>query len=422
MNRLIKCPTTHWKPGLLFLALLLPAAVADAAALVQHSVLFRVGPQPSAIMATDLNGDDIPEIVTADRGTLVEAREERPANDELSVLLSEGPLRYVRRHPSLKTGFGPYALAIANIDALKWPDIVVACFHDARNRDLALFLNLKHENLFEPYYFEAPDSSLSYYRQLDGDDAPMFTVPGLTSVAVSDFNNDRFRDAIATGWSADVLVYYPGDGEKYFGEPRYLEAPGAPRAVTLGDFNRDGKTDLAVAMYANSEIALWQGDGTGQFAPVTRFPSRGRLPTCLLADDINGDGITDLVTSHSFTDDSVVLFFGDGDWGFGLSQEILLGSDRDVLEHEVRGITTGDFDGNGSRDIAAACAASCEVRVMLNLGPGETSKISLAHERYKFETGAPHALCSADFNQDQRDDLAVALWKENAAALLLSKK
>ncbi len=395
---------------------------AFAASLAQHPVLLRVGPQPCAVAAADLNGDDIPEIVTADRGTLVEAREERPANDELSVLLSEAPLRYVRRHPSLKTGFGPYALAIANIDALKWPDIVVACFHDARNRDLALFLNLKHEDLFEPYYFEAPDTTLTYYRQLDGDDAPMFTTPGFTSVVVQDFNNDKFRDAIAAGWSSDVLAYYPGDAEKYFGVPRFIEAPGGPRALALGDFNGDGHTDLAAAMYVDAEIALWQGDGAGGFTSKGRFPSRGRLPSTLLADDINGDDKQDLVVSHSFTDDSVVIFFGDGAWGFGLSQEVLLGPDREVLEEEVRGIATGDFDGNGSRDIAAACAASKTVRVLLNMGPGETSKVNLSQEKYSFELGAPHALCTADFNQDQRDDLAVTLWQENAVALLLGKK
>jgi hypothetical protein len=403
------------------LAALALTSHAHGAALVEHPVLLRVGPQPCAIAATDLNGDDIPEIVTADRGSLVEAREERPANDELSVLLSEGPLRYVRRHPSLKTGFGPYALGLANIDALKWPDIVVACFHDARNRDLSLFLNLKHENLFEPYYFEAPDATLSYYRQLDGDDAAMYTTPGMTSLAVHDFNNDRFRDVIAAGWSSDVLIYFPGDGEKYFGAPRYIEAPGAPRAIALGNFDNDEHMDFAVSMYAESEIALWRGDGAGNFANMGRFPSRGRLPSCLLADDMNGDGKTDLIVSHSFTDDSVVIFFGDGQWGFGLSQEVLLGPDREVLEQEIRGITTGDFDGNGKRDIAAACKAAQEVRVLLNMGPGETSKVALADERYKFETGAPYALCTADFNQDTRDDLAVTLWRENAVALLLSK-
>jgi hypothetical protein len=398
------------------------AAAANAATLTQHPVLFRVGPQPSAIAAADLNGDDIPEIVTADRGVLVEAREERPANDELSVLLSDGPLKYVRRHPSLKTGFGPYALALANIDGLKWIDIVVACFHDARNRDLSVFLNLKQENLFEPYTFEVPDGALTYYRQFDGDDAPMYTLPGLTSIAVHDFNNDRLRDAIATGWSADVLVYFPGDAEKYFGTPRFIEAPGAPRAVALGDFNGDSHTDLAVALYATSEIGLWQGDGNGGFTPKGRFPSRGRLPASIVCDDINGDGKKDIIVGHAHTDDSVVIFFGDGGWEFGLSQETLLGKDREVLEHEIRGITTGDYDGNGTRDIAVACAASREVRVLLNMGAGETVKVRLHQEAYKFDTGSPHALCTADFNQDGRDDIATALWKENAVALLLTRK
>ena len=407
---------------LLFAALCAAAAnTAGAAALVQHPQLFRVGPQPCAIVSADLNGDEIPDIVTADRGILVEAREERPANDELSVLLSEAPLRYQRRHPSLKTGFGPYAVAIANIDALKWPDIIVACFHEARGRDLSLFLNIKHENLFEPYHFPAPEAGLNYYRQLDADDAPMYTTPGFTSVVAHDFNGDRLRDVVAAGWSSDVLAYYPGDAQKYFGEPRFIEAAGAPRALVAADFDRDDKTDLASVMYATSEIALWQGGGDGAFTPRGRFSTRGRLPTALVAADINGDGHLDLVVSHSFTDDSVVIFYGDGQWGFSLSQELLLGNDREVLQEEIRDIAVGDFDGNGALDIAAACAASATVRVMLNTGPAAAGQVGFARESYAFETGAPNALCSDDFNRDGRADLAVALWRENAVALLLSK-
>lgn len=406
----------------LFLLLSTGTFVAHGATLTLHPQLLRVGPQPCAIATADLNGDEIPDIITADRGILVEAREERPANDELSLLLSESSLRYVRRHPSLKTGFGPYALAIANVDALKWPDIVVACFHDARSRDLAVFLNIKHDNVFEPHYFEAPDSGLSYHRQLDADDAPMFTTPGFTSVAVHDFDGDRLRDAIAAGWSSDVIAYFPGDAQKYFGEPRFIDAPGAPRAIALGDIDADGQMDFACAMYATSEIALWSGQSDGQFVSKGRFPSRGRLPSALLSADVNGDGHLDLVVSHSFTDDSVVIFFGDGKWGYSLSQEILLGEDREVLQHEIQGIAAGDFDGNGSLDLAATCQASREVRVLLNMGAGETSKVDFAHEVQKFETGAPFAICSADFNQDGRDDLAVTLWGENAVALLLSRK
>ncbi|MDP2324874.1 MAG: VCBS repeat-containing protein, partial [Gammaproteobacteria bacterium] len=95
---------------------------------------FSVGPNPSAIVAVDINGDGLPEIITADRGELSDLREERPANDELSLLIAKGDLKYEKHHPSLKTDFGPYAIAVANIDAHKWPDILVGNFHAARHQ------------------------------------------------------------------------------------------------------------------------------------------------------------------------------------------------------------------------------------------------------------------------------------------------
>ena len=64
---------------------------------------FQVGPNPCAIAAADLNGDGIPDIVTADRGSMTNPSEERPADDELSLLESHGSLSYTAR-PPLKAG------------------------------------------------------------------------------------------------------------------------------------------------------------------------------------------------------------------------------------------------------------------------------------------------------------------------------
>jgi len=383
---------------------------------------FKVGPNPSAIAAADLNDNGFPDIVTADRGQLGDPREERPANDELSVLLAEGSLNYVRHHPSLKTGFGPYAIAIANIDALKWPDIIVANFHAVRRRNVSLFLNLKQEGIFKPVEFTVPEEGLHYLRQRDGDDTPLFTAPGLTSLAISDFDGDGFRDLIATAWASDVLVLMKGDPETHFSAPSFIPAPGAPRALKLGDFDGDGRLDVVVAMYATNELAFFKGGGQAAFTEVTRIPSRGRLPVALAVADMNNDGNLDVVVAHAYTDDSLVIFYGNGRFGFSISQEIMLGTDRGIMEHEIRDVVAADFTGNGRNDLAAACFASGQVRVLANVSSDNSKNQSFRNETYSIEGGRPRALCVADFDKSGGLDLGVALWDMDAVGILLNQR
>ena len=380
--------------------------------------LYQVGPNPNAIVAADLTDNGLLDIVTADRGELHDPREERPANDELSILLAEQPFDYVRRHPSLKTGFGPYGLAVANVDGLKWPDIIAVNFHATRNRDVSVFLNLKDEGVFKPLEFKISDDLLNYHRHRDGDGAPLYAVPGLTDVVIQDLNGDGLRDLIATGWSSDVLVIMPGHRELIFEEARFIHAPGAPRALALADLDGDGRTDLAAAMYAAAEIALFKGDGAGDFKEVTRFQSRGNLPSTLRIQDINKDGRPDIIVSHPHSDDSLVIFYGDGPFSFPVSQEIMLGRDRAVLEHEIRDIAVADLNGSGRMDIVAACHASASVIVLFNESDGDAKPQRFRREEYRFNEGQPRALCVADFDKDGQLDIAVALWDVNAVGFM----
>lgn len=380
--------------------------------------LYQVGPNPNAIVAADLTDNGLLDIVTADRGELHDPREERPANDELSILLAEQPLDYVRRHPSLKTGFAPYALVIANVDGLKWPDIISVNFHATRHRDVSVFLNLKDEGVFKPLEFKVNDDLLDYHRHRDGDGAPIFTMPGLTAAAVRDLNGNGLRDLVATGWSSDVLIVMPGHRELIFDEPYFIKAPGAPRALALADLDKNGAMDLAVAMYATSEIALFKGDGAGGFTEKTRFKSRGHLPTTIHVRDMNNDGLPDIVVSHMHSDDSIVIFYGAGPFSFPFSQEIMLGADRAVLEHEIRDLAVADLTGNGRMDIIAACHASSSVIVLFNESADNEKPQRFRRETYRFNEGRPRALCIADFDNDGRLDIAVALWDVNAVGFM----
>ena len=393
----------------------------SAETFVKHNRWFQVGPNPCAIVTADLNGDGLPEIVTADRGEMMDTREERPANDELSLLVAGPDLKYENK-PPLRAGFAPWCIAVANIDALKAPDLVVGSFHETRGRDLTLFRNLG-ETGFEPSTYSVPGAGLRYEGVLDDDERPIYAVPGITAVTVRDIDHDSFRDVVATGWSCGVLVVFPGNGETYFSEPYIIDAPGGPRDLQMADFNADGEVDLVTTMYSSNEIALWKGDGKGQFAEVQRFPSRGPLPHKVRVADMNGDAKPDLVVSHCFSSDSVAIHFGDGGFSFDVSQEIEVGTNNDrlVVQDEIRDVIVADFNGDGKLDLATACFASSRVCVFINRTAGDGAPLDFEREVYTYKDARPYALSATDLNQDGKPDIAVTLWEANAVAVLLGR-
>lgn len=400
------------------IAICLASVAAGAQTFFRSDSTLATGPSVVAIAIADLNDDGLPEIVTADRGRLSDPHDERPANDQLSYFVATEPLKYAPQ-PQLRVGFAPYALQIVNVDALRAPDIVAVSFMASRNRDLTLLRNLG-ENLFEPIEFSVPDDDVSYARMLDGAGEPVYTTPGLTAVEVFDFDNDGYRDAVATAWSSDALVYFPGHIEEYFSAPRMIALPGAPRDVVRGDFNRDGHQDLAVALYAAGEIAILHGDSKGEFTIGTRFESRGGLPAMIETADFDGDGITDLLVGHVHGDDSLVVFRGTGEGEFTVSQEILLGENRDAVEFGIRGVAVADIDGNGRPDIAVTGFESQELVVLMNQRT-TGFPLKFEKERYRFKSGRPRAVTAADLNGNGKLDLAVSVWESERLEFFLQR-
>src|SRR6516162_5915217 len=83
-----------------------------------------------------------------------------------------------------------------------------------------------------------------------------------------------------------------------------------PVAVVTGDFNGDGKLDIAVANTDSNTVSILLGKGDGTFQPALNIAT-GYRPQSLAVGDLNGDGKLDIVTANA-NDVSVLLGNGDG--------------------------------------------------------------------------------------------------------------
>jgi hypothetical protein len=218
------------------------------------------------------------------------------------------------------------------------------------------------------------------------------TPPGQEPIHVlaADLDNDNHLDFVVTDyWFGEVHVYL-GNGDGTFMPPILHPVGAYVSFAALGDFDEDGRLDLAVADYHdNLGVAILMGNGDGTFGPVTRVANSDGAYYVTVG-DFNNDQQLDLVATGS----SRHVFLGNGDGTFSPGLAILADAEYAVA---------GDFNGDGFDDLAASQAAEDEVKVFLNNGAGNFSSVET------FATGGnPGHLVAEDLNNDQLVDLAVA--------------
>jgi uncharacterized protein (TIGR03437 family) len=192
--------------------------------------------------------------------------------------------------------------------------------------------------------------------------------------------------------------------------------------IVTADFNGDGKADLAVSDpgnpgTSNGGVAILLGNGDGTFQTATYFAA-GQNPSSLAAGDFNGDGKMDLAAASSVAG-SILVLPGNGDGTFGTAATYPNGGDSQAVPVSIAAI---DLNGDGRPDLAVAnrgfaTVPNSSISTLLNTGSGLQPKfnapLSLAL--------LPSFLAWSDLNNDGNTDLAVVSASASAVITLFGK-
>ncbi|CAF0890611.1 unnamed protein product [Adineta steineri] len=232
-----------------------------------------------------------------------------------------------------------------------------------------------------------------------------------TSVAVDDLNNDNELDIIVANSATENVGILYGYGNGSFASLNMysIGVGSAPQAVTIGDFNNDKKLDIAVIDSGTDRVVTLIKYDTGSFQKQITFSTgTGSTPRPVAVADLNNDGWLDFVSGNS---DNVGVFLGLGNGIF--SNQTTYSTGMGSLPISV---TIVDLNNDSYLDIVAANLYTFNVGIFLGFGDGTFTDQTTFYTGYY--TG-PTGVISADFNNDGRLDIAVALQFSGQMGVLL---
>ena len=236
------------------------------------------------------------------------------------------------------------------------------------------------------FQFTSPTISVAFGR------SDISSPAGPAGLVAGDLNADGKQDLVftATGAPQPEVYVMLGNGDGTFGAASGYQTGGGAELVAIGDFNGDGKLDLAVANGADSTVGILLGNGDGTFGAPSTFATASQASQLIVA-DFNGDGELDIACVVEI---GVSVLLGNGDGTFQ--------SQRLLSAQSTGAVVTGDFNDDGKLDLALMQSISSDVMIFLGNGDG-TFQAPVG-----FPDGlGPGVLTAADSNGDGKLDLAV---------------
>ena len=220
-------------------------------------------------------------------------------------------------------------------------------------------------------------------------------------ITTADFNGDGKPDVVMAGSDGTNQALQVGinSGSASFTAKSELVLPGPPAGLAAGDFNGDGKQDLAVMVndYASDSsgangLYVATGSGDGTFSGIKVLDAAFTAGTALVSADVNGDGKPDLLALGT-TAVNVYLSQGSGKF----ASPIVIGLSSGLY---TSGLLVQDLNGDGILDLGVTSFNSSTGASEFDVYKGnKTGKFTLLSSNTLGDYGSAVSV-AADVNQD----------------------
>ena len=273
-------------------------------------------------------------------------------------------------------------------------------FQDTTNGNFVLGTGTLGTPAFAQSFIQAPNSPISTGNQPAAGGSGDFNGDGKPDLAIMSSETNSVYILLGNGDG----TFTAATGSPIFGvgtTPCNFNDQPSNCSMAVGDFDHNGTADLAVTSGGDNTVIILLGHGDGTFTPANGSPiSVGTFPEAVRIGDFNSDGLLDLAVANA-KDDTVSILLGNGDGTFTQAS----GSPISVGKFPFF-LAVADFDGNGTADVAATNQGDNTVSILLGNGDGTFTQASgspVPSGNYN-----PGPVVAADFNGDGVVDLAVA--------------
>jgi hypothetical protein len=269
----------------------------------------------------------------------------------------------------LGNGSGGLGLPIAiSVPMRTFSSAVTGDFNSDNSLDFAASTSLGAPGAQQIFVFLGNGATTPTFSAAPG--GPITIGQGNTHLAVGDFNNDGKPDLAVTSstdHNVQVLLGTGTAGAFNAQTPVDLGAGTSPQFPAIGDLNNDGKADLAVtnANGGATGALVLIGDGTGGFTAARPTVNVGSAPEGIAIDDIDFDDFGDLVVANNTSPGGVTVALNAGNGMTFTSNGTTPSTGNGTFD-----VATDDFNNDGNIDIAATNSTSNSLTTFIQQPPG----------------------------------------------------